>query len=236
MAGSYGFQARPSGVGRPEGLAGCLLHESRVDMALISRNDIENYYEDIELVKRVISKDSEALEKLYFKYLKRLTCFVGNSSFISSDDVQDVLQNTFMAVLDSLGEYQGRSQFFTWICGIARHKIVDYQRAKTRRIDSMNKWPVGEYSETIPSNDLLVEESVLSQEMSLKIQSIIGMMPEHYQILLIEKYIHRKTLKELAAARAMTEKAVESLLTRAKKHFRYLVKQNEYFSGDGSYE
>lgn len=205
-------------------------------MSKVHKIEIESHYEDLELVKKVMEKDEEALEKLYFKYSQRLSCFI--SCFVTAyEDAQDILQSTFISALSSLDAYQDKSQFFTWLCGIARHKVGDYFRMLRKhghssvelvgesRIGSMHRG--SEYSP---------EDWLIDKEFSNQVRTVIGMLPEHYQRLLIEKYIHGKTLKELAADQVLTEKAVESQITRARKLFKRLVKENDYFAGSGLHE
>jgi RNA polymerase sigma-70 factor (ECF subfamily) len=45
---------------------------------------------------------------------------------------EDIVQETFLAALNSYKNYQGRSSEKTWLTGILKHKIVDYFRKKTK--------------------------------------------------------------------------------------------------------
>jgi len=45
---------------------------------------------------------------------------------------EDIVQETFLAALNSYKNYQGRSSEKTWLTGILKHKIVDYFRNKTK--------------------------------------------------------------------------------------------------------
>ena len=46
---------------------------------------------------------------------------------------QDLVQDTFMAGLKSMNNYQGRSSEKTWLTSILRHKIIDHIRKKYRQ-------------------------------------------------------------------------------------------------------
>ena len=46
---------------------------------------------------------------------------------------EDVVQETFLAALESYGSFNGRSSLKTWLLGILRHKIVDHFRKNWRQ-------------------------------------------------------------------------------------------------------
>ena len=46
---------------------------------------------------------------------------------------EDLVQETFIAALNSLKKFKGRSSVKTWLTGILKHKVIDYYRKKTRQ-------------------------------------------------------------------------------------------------------
>ncbi len=51
----------------------------------------------------------------------------------SREIAEDLVQDTFLAALRSLDDFQGRSAVQTWLVGILRHKIVDHLRNVSRQ-------------------------------------------------------------------------------------------------------
>jgi RNA polymerase sigma-70 factor, ECF subfamily len=47
---------------------------------------------------------------------------------------EDVLQETFLAAIQSLDRFEGRSSERTWLAGILKHKILDHFRISTREV------------------------------------------------------------------------------------------------------
>lgn len=45
---------------------------------------------------------------------------------------EDLVQDTFLAALQQIGEFRGRSSLRTWLVGILKHKIVDHFRRSAR--------------------------------------------------------------------------------------------------------
>jgi len=48
---------------------------------------------------------------------------------------EDLVQETFLAALGNVQQYQGRSQEGTWLFGILKHKIMDAFRKKARKLE-----------------------------------------------------------------------------------------------------
>jgi len=67
-----------------------------------------------------------------FAYFRRLC---GNE-----EDSADLTQKTFSKAWTSLGSYQGRSSFSTWLHGIAHHVYVDWRRKPNRSEPQSEEW------------------------------------------------------------------------------------------------
>src|ERR1700756_3672323 len=49
-----------------------------------------------------------------------------------TDTAEEVVQDTLMAALEALATFRGASEPRTWLTGILKHKIVDWQRREAR--------------------------------------------------------------------------------------------------------
>jgi RNA polymerase sigma-70 factor, ECF subfamily len=82
--------------------------------------------------KRSISiKTLETPEKwvdLYGNYLYRYAFFRVYESVVA----EDLVQETFLAALGSIKNFQRRSSVKTWLTGILKHKIIDHFRKKAK--------------------------------------------------------------------------------------------------------
>ena len=81
-----------------------------------------------------MSSQSKIFEKLFNEYSDKvysLARFKG----ICDTDAQDVVQETFIAVIASYHSYEGKANIKTYILSIARHKIADYYRKKSIRCE-----------------------------------------------------------------------------------------------------
>ena len=83
------------------------------------------------LLARCRTGDGPAWDELFDHYYPVAFRFVFQlSGDFSREDTEEICQETFVAVVRSLGTFDGRSAFQTWLLRIASNKAFDY-RART---------------------------------------------------------------------------------------------------------
>ncbi len=140
-------------------------------------------------------------------------------------DTQDVLQETLISASESLPMYSGRSSFFTWLCGIARHEIGDFYRKKKIKTFLFSRIP---WLEELTAQALGPEQELLKKEFEQKITKTMYGLSEGYREILRLKYYQGLTIVQIAKRLNETVKAVESRLFRARTAF------TKAFSADSS--
>ena len=113
--------------------------------------------------------------------------------------------------------YLQKCSEFSWVCSIAKHKIIDYYRKKKIKTILFSVSPI---FEEIADKALTPERDVLKNELKDEIKKTLSELKEGYKNLLRLKYIEGKKVTEIAKETKLTVKAVESRLIRAKKQFR----------------
>ena len=87
---------------------------------------------DAELIERCRRGDADAWDTLFDKYYPVAARFVFQlSADFCHEDTEEICQETFLAVVRSLGSFQGKSSFQTWLLRIAANKAMDF-RGKSR--------------------------------------------------------------------------------------------------------
>ena len=89
------------------------------------------------LLQRWIDGDTVAGEALFERYYKPLTRFFINK-VSHAQDVEALVQRTFMVVLEGADKFRGASSVRTWFFGIARNLIRQHydQRRREAKIES----------------------------------------------------------------------------------------------------
>ena len=84
----------------------------------------------IHLQSKKQADDPRMWVQLYDSYLQHFALSRINNPEIA----KDLVQETFLAALTSLANFQSRSSVKTWLTGILRNKIVDYYRRCQREL------------------------------------------------------------------------------------------------------
>lgn len=152
----------------------------------------------------------------YNKYYQSVRGFVAKR--IDDEGVAEELTNDIMmAAIKSLPNYDHRCSEFSWICSIAKHKIIDYYRKK--KIKTV-LFSVSEVFEEVADKALNPERVSLETELRTEIKKTLKDLRAGYGDLLRLKYIDGMKINQIAEILKLSVKAVESRLIRAKKQFR----------------
>ncbi|MDB6082415.1 MAG: polymerase, sigma-24 subunit, subfamily [Gammaproteobacteria bacterium] len=109
-------------------------------MSLLARNSAKK--NDGELLAAIAAQDRHALEELYLGYHRRLSRFL--SRFTQRyENVEEIINDTFMAVWQSADTFRNASQVSTWIFGIAyRMALKSLRRQKNHTAArSLDEYP-----------------------------------------------------------------------------------------------
>lgn len=88
--------------------------------------------EAAELVARAKAGDTAAFDELVRKYRARVYSLALHLTGQRSD-ADDITQDAFLKAYHKLPEFEGRSEFFTWIYRITLHRALNAKRDRKRR-------------------------------------------------------------------------------------------------------
>ena len=158
------------------------------------------------------------MEDLYRKYYKGVRGFIARK--IDDEGVAEELTNdTLRSAIESMPNFSGRCSEFSFICSIAKHKVIDYYRKKKLKTILFSASPL---FEEIADRALTPERDVLKNELKTEIEKTLLEMGAGYSRLLRLKYIDGWRIAKIAEMTATSVKSVESKLIRAKRQFQQL--------------
>jgi RNA polymerase sigma-70 factor, ECF subfamily len=145
-------------------------------------------------------------------------------------DAEEAMQDVFVKIYNKLSGFEGKSSVKTWIYRIAVNHCLDVLRARKRRnsLAFMTHLFLGK-TETpleIPHFDhpgVLLED----RESLENVFKIINQLPENQRTALILKYLDDLPQREIADIMQISEKAIESLLQRAKQNLEKKLGDSE---------
>src|SRR6476660_7578441 len=88
---------------------------------------------DLELIARWKAGDERAATELVERHASALARFAVSSG--ERNEVDELVQDTFVRAFNSLDGFRGDSSFRTWLFTIQRRLLLDRRRAEKRRRD-----------------------------------------------------------------------------------------------------
>ena len=149
----------------------------------------------------------------------------------SVEEAEDITQEVFVEVFQSISKFKRDSSLSTWIYRIAVNKCIDHLRSKNRKkrfafLTSLFNPQTGKELKIISSFDHPGIEMEKKEETQL-LYKAIQLLPENQQSAFLLTQVEEHSQKEAAAILNISEKALESLIQRAKSNLRKHLK--EYF-------
>jgi RNA polymerase sigma-70 factor (ECF subfamily) len=184
----------------------------------------EAYREDRKLVARLVRGDEVAFELFVEEYYPRLYRFVFPRVGGDADATQDVVQNVFANVIRKIGGYRGEAALFTWLCSFCRYEIAAHWRRRGKQgseVELLEDTPQARAA--LESLGAFADGTVARferEELARMVWAVLDHLPIHYGNALQWKYIQGHSVHEIASRLGTSQKAAESLLTRARQAFR----------------
>ena len=176
-------------------------------------------------VKRMLALkrgDRNAFDDLMRKYYPRILNFahrlVGNRQL-----AEDLTQDTFMKVYKSAARYRPRSKFQTWLYTIAKNTCLNELRRKREQFVSLDEpldARVADLKKELPHPGADPAVEFLQKEKEQQVRAAVNDLPENQRIAVILKRYENFSYAQIAATLNVTDKAVKSLLSRAKVNLK----------------
>jgi RNA polymerase sigma-70 factor (ECF subfamily) len=163
---------------------------------------------------------------LYARYTDSLFAFIYHRLEAPRADVEEIWQDTWLAAIRSIQSYGGRSRLFTWLCGLAQHKIADFYRRRDRHRQAFSDAPF-DFAGAALGSGPLPEEILARRDVRSRVVQTLMELPDDYRRVLAARYADGCSVDEIARLLDKPYKAAESLLSRAKKAFRDAFCQKE---------
>lgn len=175
------------------------------------------------LVRRMRAGEERAFDQFFELYFQPVYRFALSRLDRQADLSRDIAQATICRALEKLHLFRGEARLFTWLCAICRFEISAHHRRERR--DSRG---VPLTDDIQPRADVAAavlesqdpERRLLRGEVAKQVHETIDQLPPRYAQALAWKYDDGLPVTEIARRLDLSEKAAESLLTRAREAFR----------------
>lgn len=161
-----------------------------------------------------------AFQKLIREYQRPLYSHIRNI-VLNHDDADDVLQNTFIKVFQYLSGFKGDSKLFSWMYRIATNEAITFINQKSKRNGTTS-----EAMQTRIVENLQADVYFDGNEIQIKLQKAILLLPEKQQLVFKMKYFEELKYEEISEIVGTSVGALKASYHHAVKKIEEFVKTN----------
>jgi RNA polymerase sigma factor (sigma-70 family) len=178
-------------------------------------------HEEINHISRVKGGDREAFSWVVDRY-GDMVYTVCLRMLVSEADAGDAAQEVFVKAFRSLGSFQERSKFSTWLYRIAYNHCISVIRRKVKVIDLVDELPDNETAE----DDMTGIDTLTEEERKRFLRMAMEALPETDAVVVTLFYYEELSLEEIAHITGLTSSNIRIKLHRSrKKMYRVLSQQ-----------
>ncbi len=180
-------------------------------------------FSDLEFLDRLRGRDPAAWGAIVDAYLPQLLR-AGRGMGFPPDEAQDLVQSMFLALMQSIDRFEGRSHIRTFLFGIFYNKVSEYLREKQKidesdsidevmesRFDLKGRWRQ-------PPAD--IEREVFGREVREMVQDCLESVPRVQRMVFYLREIEEMKTEEICKKMAITGTNLGVMLFRARNRLR----------------
>lgn len=178
----------------------------------------------VQLVDAIRKDDESALREFYRRHFPVVYRYVLCRVDGNHADAEEIVGDVFYQAFRDITSYNAESAPDAWLRGIARHRVLDFYRKNKRK--PVIEFAFATFDEKLAQYLLDIESKLVDdaelrkEEISQVVELVLTDLPPDYELVLREKYLEDRTVKQIAERVDDTPKAVEARLHRARLAFR----------------
>lgn len=151
------------------------------------------------LVSQYINGEESALETLINRYQQKVFSYI-LMVVRDKETAEDLFQDTFIKVINTLrvGNYREEGKFNQWIMRITRNLIIDHFRKSQKMSFVDNSNENGSFFDNFSEPSHSVEQIMITNQIHESLRSLIKLLPEKQQEVLIMRLYQDMSFKEIA--------------------------------------
>lgn len=179
----------------------------------------ESQQEDFDAIRRAIDGESGAYTFLQKKY-KKIVLTLIRRMIKDEDDVDDLVQETFIKAFSALNTFQYGYSFSSWIYRIASNNCIDFLRKKRFTMVSISS----QYDDSDEDHEIEIKDnsyqpdiSLMNDEKKQLLLDAIEKLPENYREIIKMRHEEDMDYKEISDKLNLPLGTVKAHLFRARK-------------------
>lgn len=182
-----------------------------VEAGPLSAQDVDDRAE----VRAAQAGDDDAFARLCEDARPRLIRHL-QSRGDNTDDAEEIAQESLARAWRALAGFDGRSRFYTWLYGIARHVRLDLRRSRRRRPDSAPTAPRVDEEIHVAAREESPIASLITEERRAQLARALEALPERQRQALVMRFLDERGCDEIGDELGTTANGASMLIFRAK--------------------
>jgi RNA polymerase sigma-70 factor (ECF subfamily) len=169
---------------------------------------------DDDLIERVAGGDRRAFSLLMARHVDRVYGLALRMTG-SRSDAEDIVQEAFARVWSKAGSWRrGGAQFSTWLYRVALNLCVDLRRRARLRPEGIDA------ADAVVDPAPTAEAALAASQRDARVAAAVAALPERQRAAVVLTYTTGLSNAQAAESMALSVKAFEALLVRARRTLR----------------
>ena len=179
-----------------------------------ARQSDEKARREQQLVTRFVEGDVSAFDEIVAEQQQRVTGLTYRLLGWTAD-VEDVVQEVFLAVFKHLGRFRCESSLNTWITTITVNKCRSWRRKQLLKLKLV------QHEQSKPALSApQADQGMVDEETFSRVRQTLGSLPRRYREVVILHYLEGIEISEIANVLNLTRNAVDVRLSRARAQLK----------------
>jgi len=176
---------------------------------------------DQHYIDKILQGETNAFAVLADRY-KDMIFTLALKMIKNREEAEEVAQDTFIKIYNSLGKFKGDSKFSTWIYKIAYNTCLDRLK-KNKKED--NTISIDEFSSHLIKTMDNALSALEEKERKQTIQNCLNLLPSEENFLLTLFYFEDQNLEEIGKIMSITANNVKVKLFRSRQKLAVILKK-----------
>lgn len=185
--------------------------------------------EEQHLINLALKGDEAAFAKLYNRYYNQVFAFCSRL-LRGKHDVEDAVQQVFLEAWRSMGRFEGRSLFSTWLTKIAIHTCLSFHRKSGRLLLNALEGPdvydhvtelLWDQAQKFP------DEEIFLSEKKAMVNKLLARMTPKKKVVFVMSDMQGMTAPEISAILKIPDATVRTRLFHARREFCSWIERNK---------
>jgi len=192
---------------------------------------------DTEIIHRILGGEKHLFELIIRRYNPKLF-HIGRSIIKDENEVEDIIQETYVKVYENLRKFENRSSFSTWLIRIlintAYARIAQFKKLEYADIKTNGDGEEYSYNKLEQPDMKTPERNTINNELRNYLETAVDSLPQIYRTVFMMREIENMSVIETSECLQISESNVKVRLNRAKEMLREnlsgVYKEVEIFS------